>query len=233
MCYFTTNYVKCLIQGTSMRIRYCMFLALAIAGCGGSSNSASDVAPPAQPPPTENSAPTISGSPEVEVTEGQSYSFVPTANDADGDDLVFSIENQPAWASFDVTSGSLTGTPSTNDIGTTVGVTISVSDGTESASLAPFDLEVLQRQSGSATVSWDLPTTNADGTDLNDLAGFNVHYGQESGNYSEVVVIYDDTATSLLIDDLEAGSWFFAVSAFDLTGNQSALSSEVSKLVNP
>ncbi len=86
---------------------------------------------------------------------------------------------------------------------------------------------------GSATVSWDIPTTNADGSNLTDLAGFYVHYGLASQSYSDVAVVNDDTATSALINDLEAGSWFFAVTAFDLAGNESAPSTEVSKVVNP
>ena len=220
-----------------MRTLYSILIALVIAGCGGGSGS--DVAtppppsPPPPPPPVQNSAPTISGTPQVQVTAGQAYSFVPMASDADGDELVFSIENQPTWAAFDTMTGSLTGTPASTDVGTTSGVEISVSDGMATASLAPFDLEVLEIQTGSATVSWDTPTMNADGTDLTDLAGFNVHYGQESGNYSDIVVINDATATSLVIDELAPGSWYFAVSAFDLSGNQSDLSSEVSKVVSP
>lgn len=169
----------------------------------------------------------------MQVTEGQPYSFTPTASDADGDSLTFSIEMRPSWANFDPATGSLTGTPGTTDIGTSPGVTISVSDGTDSASLAPFDLEVQQIPLGSATVSWDVPTTNADGSDLDDLAGFNIHYGLASGNYSDTEVINDNTATSVVITDLQPGTWYFAVSAFDDAGNRSALSAEANKVIGP
>lgn len=37
---------------------------------------------------------------------------------------------------------------------------------------------------GKATVSWDAPTTHADGTDLTDLAGYKVYYGTASRNYN-------------------------------------------------
>jgi hypothetical protein len=212
-----------------MRNTLCTLIILTAAGC---SSGGSDTLTSATPTPS-NSAPTISGSPPLQVTEGQPYSFTPTANDADGDVLMFSIEQRPSWASFDPATGSLTGTPEATDIGTSPGVTIFVSDGTDSASLAPFDLEVQQIQLGSATVSWDIPTTNADGSDLDDLAGFNIHYGLASGNYSDTEVISDNSATFAVITDLQPGTWYFAVSAFDHAGNRSALSAEANKVISP
>ena len=211
-----------------MRISICTLIILAAAGCSGGSDTTTNTVPA-----PSNRAPTISGSPPLQVTEGQPYSFTPTASDADGDTLTFSIEQPPSWAIFDPDSGSLTGTPETTDIGTSPSVTISVSDGTDSASLAPFDLEVQSIQLGSATVSWDIPTTNADGSDLDDLAGFNIHYRLASGNFSDTEVINDNTATSAVITDLQPGTWYFAVSAFDRAGNRSALSAEANKVISP
>lgn len=211
-----------------MRISLCTLIILTAAGCSGGSDTSTNVIPT-----PSNRAPVISGSPPLQVTEGQPYSFTPTASDADRDTLTFSIDKPPSWASFDTATGSLTGTPETTDIGISPGVTISVSDGTDSASLAPFDLEVQSIQLGSATVSWDIPTTNADGSDLNDLAGFNIHYGLTSENYSDIEVITNDTATSGVITDLQPGTWYFVVSAFDQAGNRSALSAEVNKVVSP
>ena len=123
--------------------------------------------------------------------QDQPYSFAPSATDPDGDPLTFSISNLPAWASFDSATGSLTGTPGVARVGTTLDVTISVSDGTASASSPPFDLEVQAVQLGVATVSWDIPTTNADGSALTDLDGFNVHYGEASQAYTRLEVVSD------------------------------------------
>lgn len=72
-----------------------------------------------------------------------SYTFTPSASDPDGDALVFSIEGLPSWASFDPDTGRLTGTPMGGDEDTYRNITISVSDGTSSDSLAPFAIEVL------------------------------------------------------------------------------------------
>ncbi|MCB1845735.1 MAG: hypothetical protein KDI09_22380, partial [Halioglobus sp.] len=89
-----------------------------------------------------NTAPGISGTPASNVVAGNNYSFIPTAADADGDALTFSISNAPSWASFSSVTGALSGTPSVNDVGTYAGIRISVSDGAESASLPVFSITV-------------------------------------------------------------------------------------------
>ncbi|MEL7185244.1 MAG: putative Ig domain-containing protein [Pseudomonadota bacterium] len=208
-----------------------MLIGSLATACGGTGDAA-DNTTPANPPPTNN-PPTISGTPAQTVAQDENYEFTPSASDPDGDSMTFSIVNQPAWASFDENSGALSGTPTAAHIGTTADVTITVSDGQLSASLTPFNIEVLQPPTGSATVFWDIPTTNADGSPLNDLAGFEVHYGSTSQNYSEITPINDSTASSALIDGLPPGLYFFAVLAVDTTGNKSALSTEVSKDIQP
>jgi hypothetical protein len=210
--------------------------ALLLTACSGGSSSSQSTPPPPPPPPpppVTNNAPVISGSPDTFVIRDQTYDFTPTASDPDLDTLTFSITNPPGWASFDEMTGNLAGTPDANDIGTTSSVTISVFDSMAQATLAPFDLEVRQVPLGSATVSWSAPTTNSDGTTLLDLAGFRVHYGTVSQNYDLSAEVRDETAQSLLIPNLEAGTYFFAVAAFDHDDNESVLSSEVSKLVAP
>ncbi|WP_323815748.1 Ig-like domain-containing protein [Cellvibrio sp. NN19] len=92
-----------------------------------------------------NDAPTISGTPSTSVDQDVPYSFVPVATDVDaGTTLTYSIINKPGWASFDSATGALTGTPTNADVGVTTGIVISVSDGTMSASLPAFNLEVIR-----------------------------------------------------------------------------------------
>jgi nitrite reductase/ring-hydroxylating ferredoxin subunit len=87
-------------------------------------------------------APVIDGLPAFDALEGLGYAFTPSASDVNCDTLVFAIANKPSWASFDTTTGSLTGTPKINSRGTYAAVTISVNDGTYTSSLPPFDIEV-------------------------------------------------------------------------------------------
>ncbi len=90
-----------------------------------------------------NAAPTISGSPPLVVDVDATYSFLPTANDADGDPLTFSISNSPAWAVFNSSTGGLSGTPGSSDVGSYLDIVITVSDGQHSASLGPFTINVV------------------------------------------------------------------------------------------
>jgi Putative Ig domain len=86
---------------------------------------------------------TISGTPPTSVTAGQSYAFTPTANDWRTRTLVFAIANAPAWANFSSQTGQLTGTPGASSVGTYAGIVIAVSDGSRTATLPPFTVQVL------------------------------------------------------------------------------------------
>ncbi|MEM9385018.1 MAG: putative Ig domain-containing protein [Pseudomonadota bacterium] len=93
-----------------------------------------------EPPP--NQAPEISGDPDLQVVAGDVYLFEPAASDPDGDELTFSIENRPAWASFDPNTGALSGTPDEADEGAYPDIVITVSDGDLTDALAPFSITV-------------------------------------------------------------------------------------------
>jgi hypothetical protein len=93
------------------------------------------------PPPT-NTPPTISGAPATSVVAGNAYEFVPQAVDPDGQTLAFSISGKPAWASFDTVTGRLSGTPAAGDVGSHGPITIAVTDGAASVSLAAFSIAV-------------------------------------------------------------------------------------------
>ena len=107
-----------------------LLTSLALAACGGGSSPGAAPTPTA---PAANTARTISGSPSTSVVAGSPYRFTPAASDADGDALTFSVQNPPSWASFDPSTGTLTGTPPT--AGTFSNITLSVSDGKTSSSL--------------------------------------------------------------------------------------------------
>ncbi len=98
------------------------------------------VAAPVTPP--VNRPPTITGTPATTATAGTAYTFTPVGNDPDGNTLTYSIQNQPSWAQFSATTGRLSGTPGTANVGTSARITITVSDGTASASLPSFTIAV-------------------------------------------------------------------------------------------
>lgn len=207
---------------------------LALAGCGGGAATTQTPAattgdsPPAAP---SNTAPTISGQPGISILVGQAYSFQPAAKDANGDSLTFSAVNVPSWASFSSSTGRLTGTPSVADVGSYSGVTISVSDGAATTSLASFSVTVTASASGSATLSWEAPTVNNDGTALTDLAGYQILYGPDADNLQQVVVIQNSSVSMYVLENLTAGSWYFAVVAVNSAGVSSELSNIASKKI--
>jgi hypothetical protein len=79
-----------------------------------------------------------------------------------------------------------------------------------------------------ATLSWVAPTTNTDGTPLTDLAGYKIHYGTASGNYSSAINV-GNTTTSAVSNLNDGATYYFAVTAYDTSGMESAYSNEVSK----
>jgi hypothetical protein len=178
-----------------------------------------------------NRAPTISGTPVTTATVSQPYAFRPTAADLDNDVLTFSVSAKPYWASFDSATGTLYGTPTPADVGTSGGVAISASDGKAQATLAPFSITVNPATSGSVTVRWSAPTLNTDGSELTNLAGYKVHYGTTSGAYTTSLSVAGAETTSVVVEELPQGAVYFAIVAVNAAGTHSDYSSEVSKVL--
>jgi hypothetical protein len=217
---------------------------LALAGCGGgsevtggggssSSSSGGGGGGGGSPPPSgSNTAPTISGSPTRAAVSGRSWTFTPTATDANGDRLTFEIQNRPAWATFDTATGRLTGTPSAANIGSYANVLISASDGTARASLPAFSITVSAIANGTATVAWIPPTTRSDGSALTNLAGYRIYYGSGPNDFDNVIDVNTVGVTNYVVENLSVGTWYFAVSARDSSGAESGLSTAASKTIS-
>jgi hypothetical protein len=211
---------------------------VALVGCGGGGGDEGSDTPtaPAQQQPAQ-AAPTISGSPVTSLSAGQSYSFQPSASDANGDTLTFSITGAPSWASFDASTGRLSGTPSA--AGTSSNIVITVSDGGRSASLAAFNIQVnavapgnsAPTISGSPTTSLNagsaysfLPTAaDADNdtltfsvTNAPSWATFNTQTGRLSGTPSAANV----GTTSNIRISVSDGTTSTQLTAFSITVSQ-------------
>jgi Putative Ig domain len=185
-------------------------------------------------PPTSNTPPTISGAAPTAATVGTAYSFTPTASDSNGTALSFSVQNLPSWATFSIATGTVSGTPAAANVGSYSNIEISVSDGSASASLAPFSITVSQpaaASSGTAELTWTAPVTNTDGSALTDLAGYNIHYGTSPSSMSTVINVANAGATSYTISSLASGTWYFAVNAYTTSGLDSGLSNTGSKTI--
>ncbi len=84
-------------------------------------------------------------------------------------------------------------------------------------------------QTGNVTLAWDAPTTNEDGSDLTDLAGYRVYYGTSSGSYTNSVNIGNITGAT--INSLSSGTWYFAITAYNSSGIESSYSTELSTTI--
>ncbi len=179
-----------------------------------------------------NQAPSISGTPSSNATVSANYSFTPTASDADGDSLSFSVSNLPAWASFDNLTGTLSGVPQTMDIGTYENILISVSDGIDSNQLAAFSIVVeAQAVLTSTNLSWAAPSTREDGTPLtlSDIDGYRIYMGDSESTLVPVMDINDYSVTQYTLTGIEQGDHYFAVTAYDSAASESGFSNIIFK----
>lgn len=166
--------------------------------------------------------------------QGERYTFAPNASDPEGDSLSFSADRLPAWLTISTSTGEVTGTPQAGDVGIFNDITVTVSDGTNTASLGPFAIEVTAAgsQAGSITLSWTAPTQNTDGSTLTDIAGYRLYWGTGSGNYSNSATISNPGLTTFVIDDLAPATYEAVVTAINASGSESEYSNSATFSVN-
>ena len=206
-----------------MRVRHavpCLFVFIGLAGSFDNVAAASTL--------------NISGSPPTSVAAGTLFSFTPTVSISRWRRPSFTIANKPAWASFSASTGTLSGTPATSNIGTTSGIGIKVTDGRTWAQLPPFSITVtgtVPTTSGAATLTWLPPTQNSDGSALTNLAGYEVDYGTAANALNKTLTVGNPAQSSMTVSNLASGTWYFAVKAYTNSGVKSALSTVASKSI--
>jgi hypothetical protein len=173
----------------------------------------------AGPVQAANLAPLLSGTPRMMIPAGTAYGFRPFALDINHDPLAFNIVNKPPWASFNITTGELSGTPLNSQSGMYSGIVISVSDGFSTAVLPAFF--ILVTATGAADLRWSPPTTNTDGTPLTDLAGYRVYYRRIGAAEPPPINVQGAAATSYHIGGLITGFYSFGVTALSAAGVES------------
>ena len=89
----------------------------------------------------------ISGNPESRVEVGDLYRFTPSVSGLKKSKLKFSISGKPNWLSFDKSNGQLKGRPGNSAVGLHRNISVRVTDGRSSATLAPFSVEVVREGS--------------------------------------------------------------------------------------
>jgi hypothetical protein len=161
-----------------------------------------------------------------------SYSFIPQASDPDDDPLTFSIQNKPAWASFNTTNGRISGVPSEGSIGIHGDIRIVVSDGVASATLGPFDIDVADDGTGRVTLSWSIPTENTDGTPLTDLRSYRIDWTRAGSSTRGSVTVSNPSISTYVIENLQPGTYTFTISAINANGVASEPSNSVTHTIS-
>lgn len=102
---------------------------------------------------------------------------------------------------------------------------------------SPTGLQITQSDTcGQFTISYSTPTTNSDGTAMEDLAGYKVYYGTESGEYFQPAYpISDEALTEVTIEDtriVHGQIYYVSMIAYDAKFNESDFASEISFTLN-
>jgi hypothetical protein len=101
-----------------------------------------------------NSAPEIDTAAPTTATEGQEYSYTPTATDEEEDSLAWSLDNQPSGMTVDSATGVVTWTPD-GGVNTSGAVTLTVDDGYGGADAETFTITVNSNPSANHAPSID------------------------------------------------------------------------------
>ncbi len=125
------------------------------------------------------------------------------------------------WSGTKTISGSESVGPITQDTTYTLSCT-----GTSGNAVAMTTVTLRE-----AVLSWQAPTKNVDGSTLTNLAGYKIYYGTASNNYTQTVSVSGASTTTWTLP-LAPGTYYFALTAADSTGTESAKTSEVSKTIN-
>jgi hypothetical protein len=84
----------------------------------------------------------------------------------------------------------------------------------------------------SVTLSWQAPTERADGTPLTNLSGFRIFYGTARDDLDTTIDLSNPGLSRYVVENLSAGTWYFAMTAYDQAGLQSSPSPTVEARLN-
>lgn len=133
--------------------------------------------------------------------------------------------SMPAQSTSAQTSTPAQSTPTGSTTTPTGSTTTSTAPGTASSTPPTAS-------TGTVTINWQPPTENTDGTALTNLAGYNIHYGVKSGNYTQTISVSNPGLATYVVSNLTPGTYYFTVAAVNSSGTESPLSSEVTTTVN-
>jgi hypothetical protein len=138
-----------------------------------------------------------------------------------------------ASAAGSTTSGSTTSTTGSTPPQTVAdtGSTTTTTGGSSTTTTTPPPTSTTT-SSTAVTLGWVAPTQNSNGTPITDLAGYKIHYGTASEDYTQVVSITNPSLSRYVLDSLASGTYYFAISSYNSQGVESPLSGEITASLN-
>ena len=172
----------------------------------------------------------LSGTPPSQVMQGSQLNFAPNISNPNNVSLTFTATNLPSWASINPSTGRITGTPSSADVGTYTGISITVSGGGESFTSPSYSIMVVATAAGSATLTWTPPTQYTDGASLV-IDHYNLYVaGSQSALGGATPITVGAGQTSHTVVQLSTGqTWYFAITAVDASNIESVFSNIAQK----
>jgi hypothetical protein len=70
-------------------------------------------------------------------------------------------------------------------------------------------------QARAATLEWTVPTTQTNGSQLADLAGYRIHYGKSPTTLDKSIEVRNASISTYVVEGLAPGTYYFAVTAFN------------------
>jgi hypothetical protein len=126
-------------------------------------------------------------------------------------------------------TGTTSSTPPQTVADTGSGTSTTTTGGSSSTTAPPTSTPT---SSTVVTLGWVAPTQNSNGTPITGLAGYKIHYGTASQDYTQVVSISNPSLSRYVLDSLSSGTYYFAITAYNTQGVESPLSGEISTTLN-
>ena len=89
---------------------------------------------------------------------------------------------------------------------------------------APAPVVPPASSSRSATLDWVPPVTKTDGSSLHNLAGYRIYYGTDVAKLTKRIEVSNPGVVSYVVEGLAPATYYFAVTAIDAHGAESARS---------
>ena len=158
-----------------------------------------------------------------------------TITNSGGGTLTWTISSNAVWLRLNTASGTTTTETDTISASVTTSglaagtynavLTVTASGSTNSPRSIPVSLSLSATVAGTAGLAWNANSET-------DLAGYKIYKATSSGAYGAPVATLPKTTTSYTVTGLQTGTtYFFAITAYDNTGNESPPSGEVSKSI--